>query len=91
MFSTHSEGRSGQSFRSISCYRECLNHSNFLEGIVTSMLADSVGLYFSKLTLVSVLKCFNLPYSPSPTRGSGKERLIEQKKDVDLVRNSSLG
>jgi hypothetical protein len=36
-------------------------------------------LYFSKPTLMRVLKCFNLPSSPPPTRGSGKERLIGQR------------
>ena len=34
-----------------------------------------VGLYSSKPTLIRVLKCFNLPSSPPPTRGSGKERI----------------
>jgi hypothetical protein len=44
-----------------------------------STLSD-VGLCFSKPTLIRVLKCFNLPSSPPPTRGSGKERLIRQRK-----------
>ena len=44
------------------------------------MKVPSVGLYFSKPTLLSILKCFNLPSSPSPTRDSGKEMLIGQRK-----------
>lgn len=40
----------------------------------------SIGLYFSKPTLVSVFKCFNLLYSPPPTGGCAKERLIGQRK-----------
>ena len=47
-------------------------------------------LIFSKPTLKRVLKCFDLPFSPSPTRGSRKERFIENRR-VDLFRNSSLG
>jgi hypothetical protein len=35
--------------------------------------------FFSKPALIRVLKCFNLPSSPPPTRGSGKERLIGQR------------
>jgi hypothetical protein len=33
-------------------------------------------LVFSILLLIWVLKRFNLPSSPPPTRGSGKERLL---------------
>jgi hypothetical protein len=32
--------------------------------------------FFWNLILITVLKCFNLPSSPPPTRGSGKERLL---------------
>lgn len=39
-----------------------------------------VGLYFSKPTLISVHKCFNLPSNLLPIRGSGKERLIGQRR-----------
>jgi hypothetical protein len=42
--------------------------------------AASVGLYFSKPTLIMVLKPFNLPSSLSPTRGSGKEGLMGQRR-----------
>ena len=38
-----------------------------------------VGFYFSKPTLISVLKYFNLSSNPPPTRGNGKERLIGQR------------
>ena len=31
--------------------------------------------FFQNLFLMMVLKCFNLPSSPPPTRGSGKERI----------------
>jgi hypothetical protein len=44
------------------------------------MKVPSVGLYFSKPTLLSILKCFNLPSSPSQTRDSGKEMLIGQRR-----------
>jgi hypothetical protein len=43
-------------------------------------LWKSAGLDFSKPTLIRVLKCFNLPSSPPPIRGSGKERLIGQRR-----------
>ena len=46
----------------------------------TKCLNTYVSLYFSKPTLISVLKCFNLPSSPPPTRGHGKERLMGQRK-----------
>jgi hypothetical protein len=36
----------------------------------------SVAVDFSKPTLIRVLKCVNLPSSPPPTRGRGKERLL---------------
>ena len=36
----------------------------------------STGLDFSKLTLIRVLKLFNLPSIPPPTRGNGKGRLL---------------
>jgi hypothetical protein len=32
--------------------------------------------FFQNLLLIWVLKCFNLLFSPLPTRGSGKERLL---------------
>ena len=41
-----------------------------------------------KPTFISILKYFNLPSSPSPTRGSGKERLGGQRKmwiSLDIV------
>jgi hypothetical protein len=31
--------------------------------------------FFKHLFLRMVLRCFNLPYSPPPTRGGGKERI----------------
>jgi hypothetical protein len=40
----------------------------------------SIGLYFSKLILIRVLRCFNLPSSPPATRSSRKEDLIEQRR-----------
>ena len=42
--------------------------------------APLVGLYFLKNLLIRVLKCLNVPSSPLSTRGSGKERLIEQSR-----------
>lgn len=40
-----------------------------------------MGLDFSKPTLVSILAlCFNLPSSPLPIGGNGKERLIGQRR-----------
>ena len=33
---------------------------------------NDVGLDFSKLTLIRVLKCFNFTSTSQPTRGSGK-------------------
>jgi len=42
--------------------------------------SDKCKLNFLKLILISVLKCFNLLSSPSPTRGSGKQRLIGQRR-----------
>ena len=42
---------------------------------------------FQNPLLIKVLKCFDLPYSPLPTRGSGEERLIQQKR---MFRNSSF-
>ena len=41
---------------------------------------------FVSLFLIMVLKFFNLPFSPPPTRSSGKEDMGE----VDLFRNGSL-
>jgi hypothetical protein len=32
-------------------------------------------IFFQNLFLMMVLKYFNLPLSPPPTRGSGKERI----------------
>jgi hypothetical protein len=49
-----------------------------------------VVLYISKLTLIRVLKHFNLPSSPSTIRSSRKGRSIGQR-GMDLSRNSSLG
>ena len=51
-----------------------------------SLNRHSVTLIFSKPILMMVLKCFNLPSSPPPTRGSRKEDIGE----VDLFRNGSL-
>jgi hypothetical protein len=34
--------------------------------------------FFQILLLMMVLKCFNIPCSPPPTRGSGEERLWEK-------------
>jgi hypothetical protein len=42
--------------------------------------------FFQNLFLMMVLKFFNLPFSPPPTRSSGKEDMGE----VDLFRNGSL-
>ena len=42
-------------------------------------------LYFSKPTLIMVLKYINVSSIPSPTRGRGKERLIVNEV-VDLFR-----
>lgn len=39
-----------------------------------------VGLHFQKPAFSQALKCFNLPSSPPPTRGSGEERLIGQRR-----------
>ena len=49
-----------------------------------------VGLYFSKHTLIGVLKYFNIHPSPPLTRDSRKERVIGQG-GRGPVRNSSLG
>jgi hypothetical protein len=45
---------------------------------------------FQNFLLIKVLKYFNLPSSPPPTRGSRKERSIGQRRVWDLFRNSSL-
>lgn len=37
-------------------------------------------LIFQNLLLIMVFKCFNLPSSPPPTRGSGEEKLIGQRR-----------
>jgi hypothetical protein len=39
----------------------------------------AIGLNFLKPTLIRVLKLFNIPISPAPTRGNGKERLKGQR------------
>jgi hypothetical protein len=62
--------------------RRCVNRnpeSSFVTCPQNEIEWTLVGLDFSKPTLISVLKCFNLPSSPPPTRGNGKERLIEQR------------
>jgi hypothetical protein len=46
----------------------------------TSRYQLPVLAHFSKPTLIRVLECFNLPSSPPPARGSGKERLIGQRR-----------
>jgi hypothetical protein len=35
-------------------------------------------IFFQTLFSMMILKHFNLPYSPPPTRGSGKERIQEK-------------
>jgi hypothetical protein len=37
-------------------------------------------IFFKNLFSIRVPKCFNLPSGPPPTRGHGKERLIEQRR-----------
>lgn len=63
-------------------------NSNFRE-------SHTIGLDFSKPSLIGVLKCFNLLFSPLPTRGNRKERLLGQKRkwiclEVVLWDDSSL-
>jgi hypothetical protein len=80
---------------SSSCRRAEKQECRAALGVVFSSLLMStssvhlfiVSLDFSKPTLIRVLKCFNLLSSPPPTRGSGKDRLVGQKGDVDLFRN----
>ena len=55
----------------------------------------SGGLTFSKPTLIKVDKCFSPPSSLPPTRSSGKERLIGQKRmwtcwEIVLWKQSNL-
>jgi hypothetical protein len=44
------------------------------------LIRQSVGLYFSKSSLIRVLNCSNHPSSSSPIKGSRKERVIGQKR-----------
>ena len=44
--------------------------------------------FFPKLTLIRVLKHFDLSFRPPSKRGRGKERLLGE---MDLLRNSFLG
>jgi hypothetical protein len=48
--------------------------------------------FFQTLFLMMVLKCFNLPSSPPPTRGSGKERIQGKWTCLEMIlwRNSCL-
>jgi hypothetical protein len=48
-------------------------------GYLEKKQPENVGLDFSRPTLIRVLKCFNIPSSPPPSRGSGKERLTGQR------------
>jgi hypothetical protein len=43
-------------------------------------ICKSIDIYFSKPTLISILKYFNLSSSLPLTRGRGKERLIGQRR-----------
>ena len=45
---------------------------------------------FQILLLIKILKCFNLPSSPPHITGSGKERLLGYRGEVNLFSNSSL-
>jgi hypothetical protein len=45
----------------------------FGSGISLFIVDINVGLYVSKPTLISVLKYFNLPSGPLPTRGSRRK------------------
>ena len=67
---------------------------NTCSNISSDSLRKNVGFDFSKPTSIRVLKCFN-PSSPSPTRGSGRERLIGQRGmrtclDIVLLSYSNL-
>ena len=46
-----------------------------IENLIKLKIQNTVVSTFNK-----GLKCFTLPSSPPPTRGSGKERLIEQRR-----------
>jgi hypothetical protein len=46
---------------------------------------------FLNLLLMMVLKCFNLPFSPPSTRGSGKERIGEAGRWWRTPLNPALG
>ena len=72
------------------CERPCFRQSGRERERGGGISRPSVGLNFSKPTLIRVRKCFGLPSSALPTRGGGKERLKE-RGFVDLFRNSSLG
>jgi hypothetical protein len=48
---------------------------SFMDHSTTMPTAHCNFNFFQILFLMMVLKCFNLPYNPPPTRGNGKERL----------------
>lgn len=64
---------------------------SFLQCLLWFSRMMIVGLDFPQPTLINVLKCVYLPSRLLPTRGSEEERLIGQKRVVDLFRNSSFG
>jgi hypothetical protein len=49
-------------------------HAVSMNPIVIEFMMLDVGLYFSKLTLIKVVKCFDLSYSPS-TKGRGGRKV----------------
>jgi hypothetical protein len=48
--------------------------------IVMKTFTGSYRLIVFKTSLIRLLKCFNLPSSPPPTRGNGKARIIGQRR-----------
>jgi len=65
------------------------------KGILFPHLKKEWSIHIQNLLLIRVLKCFNVPSSPPPTRGNGKEKLIEQRRlwtslEISLWSKSNL-
>jgi hypothetical protein len=45
-------------------------------------IAPVILIFFQTQFLMMVFKCFNLPFSPPPTRDSGKERMGGRSRPV---------